>query len=186
MKGMNKEETILSIVEAGEMEIDTEGRIWRVAKRGGNPQRGSFATRPCPRVRAEYATRGGYLLVATTIRGVRTVTGAHRIVWTYFNAPIPNGLSINHKNGVKDDNSPENLELATYSQQRIHAIEVLKRNKWHPIGSLHPKTHITESDVLEIRRLRAEGQMIRVIAATYGMQKKAISAICNRRTWKHV
>lgn len=186
MQGMNKEQILLTIVEAGELEIDEQGRIWRIAKRGGRPDRGSFATRPCPRVRAEYRQRQGYLLVMTTINGIRTVTGAHRLVWTYANRSIPQGLTINHKNGIKDDNRPENLELATMSEQRRHAIEVLNVNRHRPKGSKHPKTKLAENDVLEIRRMRSEGMMLKEIAEKYRMKTRAISAICTRRTWKHI
>ncbi len=189
---MNKEQTLLSLVAAGELEIDPQGNIWRVAKRHGRgvADGGAYAkgtrTSPCRKVRAEYRTRQGYLLVTTMIAGKKTVTGAHRIIWTHFNGPIPRGLTINHRNGVKDDNRPENLELATYSQQRRHALDVLNVNRNRPIGSKNPKTHLTEEDVLEIRRLREEGAMLTEIAPKFKMNPKALSAICNRRTWKHI
>ena len=184
---MNKEAVFLRMVESMEIEIDNEGRIWRIAKRGGRPDRGSFAIRPCSRIRAEYPQRQGYLLIAATVGGKKTVTGAHRVVWCHFNnSPIPDGLTINHKNGKKADNQPTNLELATYSEQRKHALEVLHVKRNHPKGSLHPKTHIKEVDVIEIRRLRESGEMVKDIAARYAMNTRAISAICHRRTWLHV
>lgn len=139
----------------------------------------------CPRVRAEYQQRDGYLMV--TIEGVRHATGAHRLVWTNCHGAIPAGLTINHKNGKKaDNNSPGNLELATYSEQRRHALDVLKVARHHPVGSRHPKTKLEEPDVVAIRRLRAEGTRVLDIAAVYAMKPRAISAICNRRTWKHI
>ena len=180
------------MVHSGEIEIDSQGRIWRLKKRHGRGVAlgGGYETgvriSPCRRVRAEYYQRQGYLLVARTINGNRTVTGAHRVVWAYFNKPIPSGLTINHKNGVKDDNRPENLELMTYSEQRRHALEVLGVKRHRPIGSKHPKTHLTEKDVIRIRELRASGMMVKGIAAEYQMKPKAISAICCRRTWKHI
>jgi hypothetical protein len=137
-------------------------------------------------VRAEYSTRSGYLLVTATINGNRIVTGAHRMVWTSFNGAIPEGLTINHKNGIKNDNRPENLELATYSEQRIHALTVLGVNRHRPLGSKHPKTHLDESDVLEMRRLRSTGLMVKDIAAKFNMTAKTTSAILSRKTWKHI
>lgn len=179
------------MIDSGEIEIDPQGQIWRLRKRhgrgvalGGGYLKGS-TTSPCPRVRAEFHSRG-YLLITRTLRGKRITTGAHRVVWTYFNGPIPPGLTINHKNGQKDDNRPCNLELATYREQRKHALEVLKVNRHHPIGSKHPKTHLTEADVLQIRMLRTTGMMVKDIAAQYKMKPKAISAICCRRTWQHI
>lgn len=37
----------------------------------------------------------------------------HRVVWEMFNGPIPEGLVINHINGIRGDDRIENLELVT-------------------------------------------------------------------------
>ena len=48
-----------------------------------------------------------------------TVTiAAHRIVWTCCVAPIPDGMTIRHRNGHRWDNRLSNLELATPSRRR--------------------------------------------------------------------
>lgn len=186
---MTNEQILLS---SGLFEVDSDGKIWRVAKRhgrgvkpGGGYYSGAMVS-PCPRVRAEYPMRQGYLLVAATINGSRFVVGAHRLVWTHHNGPIPAGLTINHRDGAKQNNALANLELATMSQQRRHALDVLNVNRNRPIGSKHPKTHLTEADVIEIRRLRSGGMMIMDIAARFKMKSRAVSAICARRTWRHV
>lgn len=188
-----REDVILSLVNRGELQISGDGKIWRVMKRhgrgvrqGGGYHLGATVT-PCRKVRAEYRTRQGYLLVTTTINGVKTTASAHRLVWTYFHEKaIPPGLTINHINGVKDDNRIENLELATMSQQRRHALTVLNVNRNRPKGSAHPKTRLNESDVLLMREMRSQGAMVKDIAAKYQMKPKAVSAICGGRTWKHV
>ena len=41
---------------------------------------------------------------------------AHRIIWEMFNGKIPEGLQIDHINGVRDDNRIENLQLVTHKQ----------------------------------------------------------------------
>ena len=193
MQDMNKEQIILSRVALGELQIDPEGRIWRVKKRHGKPRRKGeseyqkgVGLTDCLRVRAEYPSRQGYLLITTMIDRVKTVTGAHRVVWTNANGPIPDGLTINHKNGIKDDNRLGNLELATQSEQRRHAIEILNVNRHRPTGSKNPKTSLTEADVLRMRQMRANGAMVKTIAEAYGMKPRAVSAICTRKNWHHV
>lgn len=185
MLRMNTETMILSLVPS-ELQLDAAGQVWRVAVRGGRPDRGSYGVRPCAPRRAEYRQRQGYLLVRVMVAGKYYVTGAHRLVWTHVNGPIPDGMVINHKNGIKHDNRPENLELVTESQNRVHALVSLNAKRHRPIGSAHPKTHLTDLDVLEIRRLRESGEMVKTIATRYSMNPKAISAIVNRRTWQHI
>ena len=93
---------------------------------------------------------------------------------------------MNHKNGKKSDNRLENLELATYSEQRNHAIQVLGARHHDIRGEKHPKTKLKNEDVLEMRRRRAQGEMVKDIATDYGMRPKAVSFILTGRTWKHL
>lgn len=58
-------------------------------------------------VRRSYVHRDGYrILVMSDGRQVRE----HRHVWETAHGPIPRGIEIHHRNGVKTDNRLENLE----------------------------------------------------------------------------
>jgi len=183
-----RESVVVSLIQSGELEIDKEGEIWRVAKRRGVSKNrpGVSVIAPCRRVRAEYPERGGYLLIRVMVRAKSVAASAHRVVWTYFNGTIPDGMTINHKNGIRADNRPSNLELATMSEQRLHAIHVLGAEHWNCKGQNHPKTHLCDEDVREIRRLRGQGIRGVDIAKKYNMNPRSISSICNRVTWKHI
>ncbi len=49
---------------------------------------------------------------------------AHRMIWEAVHGPIPDGLQINHKNGVKHDNRLCNLELVTCSENIKHSYRI--------------------------------------------------------------
>lgn len=178
---------VYKLVLSGELEIDSEGRIWRVKKRTYDRWTGGTKVTPCERVRAEIGQPGNnYLQVRAMIDGKRHYAAAARLVWRHFQGPIPQGLTVNHEDGWKPNNEPANLELATYSQQRLHAIQVLGAQHHDVRGSRHPKTKLTEADVSEMRRLRASGEMVKTIASRFGVTQNTASQICLRTTWKHV
>jgi len=63
----------------------------------------------------------GYYMVALSYQGKPTKQYLHRILAQAF-IPNPNNLpEINHKNGIKTDNSIENLEWVTHKRNMEHA-----------------------------------------------------------------
>ena len=66
----------------------------------------------------------GYLSVSLTHNKIAKTNNIHRLIAENF---INNPLSlkcINHKNGIKTDNSIENLEWCTYSQNILHSFKL--------------------------------------------------------------
>jgi hypothetical protein len=180
------EHAVYQAVLDGELEIDHCGRIWRLKKRTYDRWTGGTKTTSCKRVRAEIMNGAGYLQVRMMRDCIRIGAAAHRLVWRHFRGPIPDGITINHKNGVKSQNEPDNLEQATYSEQRLHAIRVLGAKHADVRGEKHPKAQVTSEQVLDIRRRRRSGERIKDIAEVFGMRPKAVSSICCNRTWRHL
>jgi hypothetical protein len=173
---LNRENEVYEAVLRGELAIDPRGQVWRTADRRGQRWSGGSRLIPCEPRRAENDT-GKYLQVRVMYEGHRAHALAHRLVWRHFNGPIPEGLTINHKNGRHAENWPGNLELATYQEQAIHARQVLRRGRLDQNGPRNAMAKLTTEQVQEICSCRASGERLAVIAADYGVVMQTISRI---------
>lgn len=68
-----------------------------------------------------------YCKIGLSKNGIQKHYFTHRLVWEAFIGKIPNKIQVNHKNGIKNDNRLENLELVTASENQIHSFRVLGR-----------------------------------------------------------
>lgn len=115
----------------------------------------------------------------------------HRLVAVTF-IPNPDRLpSVNHRDGVKSNNSVSNLQWMTYSDNMKHSWRDLQtyRNRVAkaPRGEDSPVAKLTRDKVLSIRQMYAGGGYSqREIAEQFGVSKQNIQAIVSRRNWAHV
>lgn len=125
----------------------------------------------------------GYLTISLSREGVARRHLIHRLVALAF---LPNPDSrpeVNHKNGVKSDNSVNNLEWMGRGANIDHAVEVgLIRNK----GERNPGAKLTEKEVVQIKHLSNLCLSPNEIAKAFGVTKSTISDIQGGRTWGHV
>lgn len=178
---MGAEEQIYAAVLSGELTIDAEGRVWRVAARRTDRWSGRTKIIPCEPRRAENRLPLGYLQVRVMIAGKRHHALAHRLVWRHFNGPIPPGKTVNHRNGEKATNRLSNLELATPVEQTRHAREVLGRHgTLSQSGERNHRAKLTDAQVATIRARRAAGEPLASIAADFGIAFQHVSKIARR------
>lgn len=129
----------------------------------------------------------GYRRICLTKDRIQKNYAVHRIVWAAFNGPIPDGMQINHKNGIKHDNRLENLEVVTPSENTRHTFRALGRKAvLNPQkGSKNGRAKLSESDLPEIYRLRAAGLSQQRIADRFGVDQTSISRILLQKGWRH-
>jgi HNH endonuclease/Helix-turn-helix domain of resolvase len=127
----------------------------------------------------------GYITFHLYIDGKQKHPLAHRIVWAAFHGPIPKGLEINHKNGVKYDNHLANLELVTRSENMLHGFRTLGFSRNRMKGSDHPKAKLSEDDVKEILALRQGGMRRYLVAKKFNVSSPAIRRIEMGLNWSH-
>lgn len=73
--------------------------------------------------------RYGYAYYVISISGVRYTLKAHRLVAEAYIPNPKNKPTVNHKNGIRNDNRVENLEWATYKEQQDDPLTTIKRNR---------------------------------------------------------
>jgi hypothetical protein len=96
---------------------------------------------------------------------------------------IPDGLTINHENGKKDDNRPENLKPATYSEQMFHAYRVLGLCFGAQPGERNHQAKLTVAQVEAIRQRRSAGETLAAIARDFGIVFQHVSRIVRGKKW---
>ena len=76
---------------------------------------------------------------------------AHRVIFSTFSG-LTSNQEINHKNGIKDDNALNNLEVCTRSENLIHAYKTglakIKLGKENKLSKPLVAKHIKTGDVL--------------------------------------
>jgi len=124
----------------------------------------------------------GYYKLHISKDNIRSHFTVHVLVARAFIGDRPDGLQVNHINGVKTDNRPENLEYVSGSRNIVHAQDMGLK----PVGSRCWQAKLSESDVSTIKALIRQGVNIIEIADRYGVVKQTISSIKQGVTWKHV
>lgn len=111
----------------------------------------------------------------------------HAIVALAFIGKRPDGMTINHKNGIKSDNRPDNLEYCTIKENLQHAHRTGLIDPLKISGEKHGNSRLTAEQVLEIRALHKGGNITQAeLADRYGVGRQHMSDIINRKRWSHI
>lgn len=136
------------------------------------------------RILAQSIDEDGYHKVELRSNNRRRKFGVHQLVALAFIGTCPDGYEVNHIDLDKGNNIPLNLEYITHAQNIKHAHEFgdIKNAR----GVAHGLAKLNEQQVSEIKRLLAEKQQQKVIAARFGVNHRTIYSIASGRTWRHV
>lgn len=132
--------------------------------------------RPC-------AARHGYLEVAVLYQGTRIKERLHRLVALAFVPGHADGLTVNHIDGNKLNNSAENLEWVSLSRNTKHQWEA---GLVDLRGERNPNAKLTTKRVVYIRRLLAQGIPAHTLAIVAGVSGSLIEKIRDGRSWPTV
>ena len=140
-----------------------------------------------------YPGKNGYYQVGLAQSGSarnRITRKVHTLVCLAFVGLPPTQLhTVNHKNGDKLDNRPENLEWMTRREQSIHSYSVLNNKITRPRGKgVHWCANYSDDEVRLIRKLHRDGLGYHRIRTALGNKTSwvAIQMIVTGKTYTHV
>lgn len=154
--------------------IDRRGRVWSeprtwVAHGATHSHSGKYLTAS--------PDAYGYLRVKLQGKSVKL----HRLVAQHFVEGYDPALTVNHKDGDKRNNTPENLEWVTFSENSQHAhrtglINARGENNWN--------AKVNWEVVRYIRRERSSGKSVTALAKELAVDRQIVQRIAYRRTWQ--
>ena len=156
-----------TIPEFENYEVSESGQIRR--RLPGN------RTRP-GRIKQPQVNSWGYLFLVLRLDGKGYAVKVHSLVAAAFIGPQPLGHDVHHKDFTKLNNHHSNLE---YIPRCLHGHNGFK-------GEKNPNSKLTESDVLQMRKLRKEGWQYPDLVNQFGMPKRSIKRIVKGISWGHL
>lgn len=161
-------------------EVSSAGEVRSVTFRNGKT---SFR-RKAPLVMKTTRCGHGRMYPALTLcRGGKVFTRrVHHVVLTAFHGERPSGMEAAHLNGDPTDNRAENLAWTTHKEN----VRMKERHGTSQRGERGGRAVLTDGKVVEMRRLRSKGLLVRELAEVFGVCKSQVSNIVKRRQWTHV
>lgn len=104
----------------------------------------------------------------------------HRVVASAFIPNPHNKPQVNHINGLRQDNRVVNLEWVTGQENVRHSMEVFGTY----FGEKHSKAKITEAQVIEMRKMHADGVPVKTIACHFNINWNTLRTILYGYKWK--
>lgn len=163
----------------GLYDVSNLGRVKSFNRNGNN--------RNTDLIRIQRINQFGYLAFSLTKNNKKKLFQSHRLVAISFIENTENKSQVNHKNGIKTDNSVENLEWNTPSENCLHSYYVLN-NKSGVIKAqkkaYEVNTIFKENEIKEVLLKRANGLSAIEIAKEYNVHRLTISGLIKKNKTK--
>lgn len=125
----------------------------------------------------------GYCTVVFSVDNTQRTCLVHRVVSETFLGSL-SGKEVNHKDGNKQNNNINNLEIVTKSENILHSRRVLR--KCIGEGGSNAKLSLREvEEIKEELKVNQKRGIQQKLAERYGVTKYTISDIKRNKTWKN-
>ena len=151
----------------GLYQVSNEGRVKRIGAYKNQHGREWISNR----ILKPATKSNGYMFVGLSKNGKVSNKYIHRLVAEAFMPNPLNKATVNHKDGNRSNNTVDNLEWATYLENNMHSIKVLKRDSKN------------SSDSRPVLQFDKEGNFIKEYPSMREAQRQtgidAIDKVCN-------
>lgn len=144
-------------------------------------------------------SKNGYCKIMLCKDKKRKLFSVHRLIAKTFLNDYDNNLQVNHKDGNKQNNHIENLEMVTAKENIRHSfknkLQVPKKGKQHPLYKKYGKENKTSK---KVNQYDLKGNFIRTwnsimdVQRSLGISNGNISSCCNGKKtsaggylWRH-
>lgn len=171
----------------GIYQVSSKGRVKSLARYDEYVRAGKVCRRYRPDKILKPKLNLGYYCVHLRTSG-ESWPSVHRLMAKAFLENPDNKETVNHKDGVKTNNSLDNLEWATHSENTQHAYDMglatSRIKDFTKRGEDHPNSKLTLSVVDNIRSDRLDGMTLTAIATKYDLGTSTVHRVCKNKTWR--
>jgi hypothetical protein len=176
---MNNENWKPVVGYEGLYEVSDQGNV-RSVDRWVN---GRFCIRRYPgKLLSKVLDKDGYYYVTLSANSKRRQGVVHRLVAAAFIGPCPDGCQVRHKNAIRTDCRPFNLE---YGTAQDNANDRQKHGNTCR-GSSCGTSKLSENQVLQLKQLHSEGASYKYLSELFSITSGMVGHILNGRAWKHI
>lgn len=125
----------------------------------------------------------GYGMILTRRDGRHFMDRAHRVSFALANGSIPPDGVILHSCDNPPCVNPAHLVLGTQAE---NLADMRSKGRARIVGEKNGMARLTARDVREIRRRRAAGEGVDLLARAFGIAAAYVYQLAERRAWRHI
>lgn len=128
--------------------------------------------------------RQGYVMTTLYKNGKRFDFMTHTLIAKTFIGDILKGFTVNHIDGVKNNNKVSNLEVISMRDNILHAWS--KGLQKPNIGQMNGSSKLSDENVRSIKMAFLCGISVKELSDIYEVSLSCIKNIKSGRSWKHI
>lgn len=144
--------------------------------------RGEVRSKVTKRLKSLRISKRGYLRVTLYPSG-KTYTVHRLVAENHLKGDFKIGLTVNHINGNKLDNSVENLEWITQGENNRHSIRTGLKTRDVFVGTRNGMSKFTTEEISKMNELKLKGKTTAEIAGIIGSPYERTRRFLKKETY---